>query len=61
MNDDQQRLEEIRAKLRRIAGHKEWSRKQMETSCALMREAWLLSGSPSIDEIVGKDHHVEPS
>jgi hypothetical protein len=54
MNDaDQQRLNEIRAKIRRIDGHKELSAKQFQTFCALFRELLALTGEDgsSIDEI----------
>ena len=51
MNDDQQRLEEIRAKLRRIAGHKQLSPRQIDSAKALVQESEQLTGGSDIDEI----------
>jgi hypothetical protein len=51
MNDaQQQRLSSLRAKLRRIEGHKELSPKQEESALALMREIVKLDGT-DIDEL----------
>jgi hypothetical protein len=52
MNDaEQQRLDQIRAKLRRIAGHKELSRKQLESVRALVQESESITGGSSIEEL----------
>jgi hypothetical protein len=51
MNDaDQQRLSALRAKLRRIDGHKELSPKQFDTALAITREIVKLDGT-DIDEL----------
>lgn len=51
MNDaHQQRLSALRAKLRRIDGHKELSPKQQESALAVMREIVQLDGT-DIDEL----------
>jgi hypothetical protein len=51
MNDaDQQHLEEIRTKIRRIAGHKELSGKQIESLRSLVQQAEKLTGSPFFSE-----------
>jgi hypothetical protein len=51
---DEQRLEQIRAKIRRIDGHKELSPKQFESLRALVQEAESLTGGSSLDEIFFK-------
>ena len=48
---DQQHLNEIRTKIRRIAGHKELSGKQIETLKALIQQAETLTGGSPIDDI----------
>ena len=51
MNDaHQQRLSALRAKLRRIDGHKELSPKQSETAAAIVREIVQLDGT-DLDEL----------
>lgn len=51
MNDvEQQRLSALRAKLRRIDGHKELSPKQSATAAAIVREIVKLDGT-DIDEL----------
>jgi hypothetical protein len=51
MNDAQQeRLSALRAKLRRIDGHKEWSPKQEQSAMAIVREIVKLDGT-DIDEL----------
>ena len=51
MNDaTQQRLSALRAKLRRIEGHKELSPKQAETATAIVREIVKLDGT-DLDEL----------
>jgi hypothetical protein len=51
MNDvEQQRLSALRAKLRRIDGHKEWSAKQEQSAKAIVREIVQLDGT-AIDEL----------
>ena len=47
---DQQRLSALRAKLRRIDGHKEWSAKQEHSAMAIVREIAQLEGT-DIDEL----------
>jgi hypothetical protein len=51
MNADQQRLEQIRAKIRRINGHGELSPKQWQSLIALSREIALIEGCTSVDDI----------
>ena len=52
MNDvDQQRLSALRAKLRRIEGHKELSPRQEATANALAREIAKLDGT-DIDKLI---------
>jgi hypothetical protein len=51
MNDaQQQRLSALRAKLRRIEGHKELSEKQRQTAAAIVREIVQLDGT-DVDEL----------
>jgi hypothetical protein len=47
---DQQRLSALRAKLRRINGHKELSPKQAESAAAIVREIVTLDGT-DLDEL----------
>jgi hypothetical protein len=51
MNDADQRLDQIRAKIRRINGHKELSPKQWQSLKALVQESEALTGGSSVDEI----------
>jgi len=48
---DEQRLNQIRAKLRRIAGNKELSPKQWQSLKALTQELESLTGGSSLDDI----------
>jgi len=49
-DSDQQRLSALRAKLRRIDGHKELSAKQEQSATATIREIVKLDGT-DIDEL----------
>ena len=48
---DQQRLELIRTKLRRLNGHKELSAKQFAFANELMREAIKLDDGTDLEEL----------
>ena len=51
MNDaDQQRLNVIRAKIRRITGNKELSGKQIESLKTLVQESETLTGGSPLDD-----------
>jgi hypothetical protein len=51
MNDDAERLVELRAKLLRICGHKEWSAKQGEAALELMRDIVEIEGADGVAEL----------
>jgi hypothetical protein len=48
---DQQRLNEIRAKLRRLHGHKAWSAKQSAYADELTRELVNLDDGTDLEEL----------
>lgn len=52
-DSDQQHLDDIRTKIRRIAGHKQLSGKQFDALTALIREheTLLNGGIPTLEDI----------
>ena len=54
---EQRRLIVLRAKLRRICGHKEWSAKQEQSARAIVREIAEIEGIKPFDQILNGIQH----
>jgi hypothetical protein len=49
--NDAERLDELRTKLRRIDGNKDWTAKRDQAACELVREIVAIEGTEGLSEL----------